>query len=82
MQDRGIWRRGSLGGEVCCCGWSWGCGFGGLLLGVVKLGVYVRLFDGVGNVGCGEGGLSDDGCVSVVIGVVRVIWEVLVCFFC
>ncbi len=55
VQDRGIWRLGSLGGEVCCCSWSWGCVFFGVLLGVVKLGVCVRLFDGVGFVGWGEG---------------------------
>jgi hypothetical protein len=25
VQDRGIWRLGNLGGEVCCCSCSWGC---------------------------------------------------------
>ncbi len=38
VQDRGIWRLGSLGEEVCCCEWSWRCIFFGVLLGVVKLG--------------------------------------------
>ena len=74
VQDGGIWRLGSLGGEIGCCGWSWGCVFFGVLLGVVKLGVSVRLFDGVGVVGWGREGLFGDGCVGVVIGVVRVSW--------
>ena len=55
VQDRGIWRLGSHGGEVCCCSCSWGCVFFGVLLGVVKLRACVRLFDGVGVVGWGEG---------------------------
>ena len=56
MQDRGIWRLGSLGGEVGCCGWSWGCVFFGVLLGVVKLGVRVGIFEDVRVVGWEEGG--------------------------
>ncbi len=35
VQDRDIWRLGSLGGEVYCCGCSWGCILFGVLLGVV-----------------------------------------------
>ena len=50
MQDRGIWRLGSLGGEVYCCGCSWGCILFGVLLGVVSLGVCVGLFGDLGIV--------------------------------
>jgi len=54
VQDKGIWRFGSLGGEVCRCRCSWGCIFFGVLFGVVKLGACVRPFRGVGVVGWGE----------------------------
>ena len=55
VQDRDIWRLGSRGGEVGCCRCSWGYVFFGVLLAVVELGAYVRLFDGVGVVGWGAG---------------------------
>jgi len=51
VQDEGIWRLGSLGGEVYCCGCSWGCILFGVLLGVVSLEVCVGRFGGVGVVG-------------------------------
>ncbi len=51
VQDGGIWRLGSLGGELYCCGCSWGCILFGVFLGVVSLGVCVGRFGGVGVVG-------------------------------
>ena len=69
VQDKGIMRLGSLGGEVYCCRCSWGCIFLGVLLGVLKLGavwghlVVWGLLDGARK------GLSCKGCVCVVVGV-------------
>ena len=54
VQDKGIRRLESLGGEVCRCRCSSGCIFRGVLLGVLKLGACVRPFGGVGVVGWGE----------------------------
>jgi hypothetical protein len=51
VQYEGIWRVGSVGGEVYCCGCSWGYILFGLLLVVVSLGVFVGRFGGVGVVG-------------------------------
>ncbi len=81
VQDKGIWRLGSLGGEVGWCRCSWGGIFFGVLLGVVKLGACVRPFGGVGVVGWG-GGLFGEGCVGVVDGVVRVSLGARISFFC
>jgi hypothetical protein len=72
VRDKGIRRLGSLGGEVCCCRCSCGCIFLRVVLGVVKLGACVRPFGGVRIVGWGRKYLSGEGCLGVVVGIVRV----------
>jgi len=54
VQDEGIWRLGSLGGEACQWRCSSGCIFRGVLLGVLRLRACLRFFGGVGVVGWRE----------------------------
>ena len=51
MQDEGIWRLASRGGEAGCCDWFWGCVGFRVLLGGARRGVCVGVCDGVGVIG-------------------------------